>query len=159
MDFIDKNAESVLTQQDMTTLPCHVLSLVLTREETRACALTKFNVALAWSRAQQTRTRASDGQQRDLRQIFSPFLDVIPFGLIPASTLMREVKPLDVVPDQVLMAALAYQADPDSVAAPLHPGSRRPSGRIYTDDESIGSSSDLQEELSKLTLTVKTNAI
>ena len=152
MDFIDKNAESVLTQAELTQLPCHVLSLVFSREDIRASALTKFNAALAWSRAQQL----NKCHEKDLREIFSPFLDVIQFNLIPANALMKEVKPLDIVPDQVLMAALAYQADPDSVPPP-NPGSRRPSGRICTDEESIGSTSDLQEEMNRLA--VKANAI
>lgn len=150
MDFIDKNAESVLIQQQLTELPRHVLSLVLTRDDVHASALTKFNAALAWSRAQ---LRKDPNQ--DLAEIFSPFVDVIQFDAIPASVLMREVKPMSLVPDNIIMGALAYQADPESIPPP-NPGSRRPSGRnlCTTDEESIGSTTDLQEEMNKLSVKI-----
>ena len=144
MDFIDKNAESVLIQHELTELPEHVLHLILSREDIRACANTKFNAALAWSRAQLRKD-----PNKDLGEIFAPFVDVVRFDEIPAMVLMKEVKPLNVIPDNVLMGALAYQADPDCVAQST--SQRRPSGRLC-DNESIGSATDLQDDLNKLSV-------
>lgn len=53
--------------------------------------------------------------EAELREVMGNFLECIELYKIPAGVIMREVHPLGVVPDHVIMNALAYQADPSSV--------------------------------------------
>lgn len=46
------------------------------------------------------------------------FTKYISFHLLPTPVLMREVRHLNIISDQQLMAALAYQADPASLSPP-----------------------------------------
>lgn len=50
-----------------------------------------------------------------LKDTMSNFLEFVEFHKIPAGVIMKEVHPLLVVPDHIIMNALAYQADPSSV--------------------------------------------
>ncbi|KAJ6225857.1 hypothetical protein RDWZM_004402 [Blomia tropicalis] len=88
-----------------------IFRLILSREELKADELTKFQAALHWS---QRSCDASCGTV-DLRDVMANFLECIEFYKIPASVLMREVHPVGVVPDHIIMNALAFQADPSSV--------------------------------------------
>ena len=45
----------------------------------------------------------------DLKEVVKNFLDYIKFHLVPASVLMKDVHPLAIVPDHIIMNALAYQ--------------------------------------------------
>ncbi|XP_003725284.1 serine-enriched protein [Strongylocentrotus purpuratus] len=110
LEFVDINAESVLRLPAFTALPNHVARLILSRDELQADELTKFQAALAWSRAYMEKHPSSK-----LRDVMTPFIDSISFHLIPATTLMQSVKPTGAVPDQKIMTALAYQADPSSI--------------------------------------------
>lgn len=91
-------------------LPQHVVCLILSREELRADELVKFHAALHWSQHY-----CENEPNAELRETFFTFLEYIEFYKIPASILMREVHPLGVIPDHVIMNALAFQADPSSV--------------------------------------------
>lgn len=95
----------MLSLGSFALLPEHVVRLILSREELKADELTKFQAALHWSQ------RYCDGSPgaADLRDIMSNFLECIEFYKIPASVLMREVHPLGVVPDNIVMNALAFQ--------------------------------------------------
>ena len=57
----------------------------------------------------------------------NPLVENIAFHKIPVMELMRDVRPLHVVPDSRIMTALAFQADPNAVeAVDLQPKSRQP---------------------------------
>lgn len=103
---MDKHGNEVLSLGSFALLPEHVVRLILSREELKADELTKFQAALHWS---QRSCDASCGTL-DLRDVMSNFLECIEFYKIPATVLMREVHPLGVVPDSIIMNSLAYQA-------------------------------------------------
>ena len=105
LEFVDKHGNEVLSLGSFALLPEHVVRLILSREELKADELTKFQAALHWS---QRSCEASCGTL-DLRDVIANFLECIEFYKIPASVLMREVHPLGVVPDHVIMNALAFQ--------------------------------------------------
>ncbi|UYV81643.1 hypothetical protein LAZ67_20001774 [Cordylochernes scorpioides] len=109
LEYVDHHGNEVLSLGSFALLPEHVVRLILSREELRADELTKFQAAVFWSR------RASEKSPQSLRETVASFLECIEFFRIPAGVLMREVRPLGLVPDNVLMDALAYQADPASV--------------------------------------------
>ncbi|CAL1283912.1 unnamed protein product [Larinioides sclopetarius] len=110
LEFVDSHGDDVLSLGSFALLPEHVVRLILSREELQADELTKFQAAAHWSR------RFCDSEPgADLREVMSNFLECIEFYKIPAGVLMREVHPVGVVPDHVIMNALAYQADPSSV--------------------------------------------
>ena len=106
LEFVDKHGNEVLSLGSFALLPEHVVRLILSREELKADELTKFQAALHWS---QRSCDASCGTI-DLRDVMANFLECIEFYKIPASVLMREVHPLGVVPDHIIMNALAFQA-------------------------------------------------
>ncbi len=107
LEFVDNHGNEVLSLGSFALLPEHVVRLILSREELKADELTKFHAALHWSQ------RYCDGSPgaADLRDVMSNFLECIEFYKIPASVLMREVHPLGVVPDHVIMNALAFQVN------------------------------------------------
>ncbi|KAG8194650.1 hypothetical protein JTE90_003122 [Oedothorax gibbosus] len=110
LEFVDSHGDDVLSLGSFALLPEHVVRLILSREELQADELTKFQAAAHWSR------RFCDSEpSADLRETMANFLECIEFYKIPAGVMMREVHPLGVVPDHVIMNALAYQADPSSV--------------------------------------------
>ena len=105
LEFVDKHGNEVLSLGSFALLPEHVVRLILSREELKADELTKFQAALHWS---QRSCDASCGTV-DLRDVMANFLECIEFYKIPASVLMREVHPVGVVPDHIIMNALAFQ--------------------------------------------------
>ena len=82
-------------------LPEHVVRLILSKAD----ELIKFYAAFSWSQ------RYCDGSPAtaDSRDMMLGFFECIEFYKIPATVLMREVHPLGVVPDHVIMNALAFQ--------------------------------------------------
>ncbi|XP_022244939.1 serine-enriched protein-like [Limulus polyphemus] len=110
LEFVDNHGNEVLSLGSFALLPLHVVRLILSREELRADELTKFQAAMHWSK------RYCDNMvSSNLRDTMANFIECIEFYKIPASVLMKEVHPLGVIPDHVIMNALAYQADPSSV--------------------------------------------
>uniref|UniRef100_T1JKK2 BTB domain-containing protein n=1 Tax=Strigamia maritima TaxID=126957 RepID=T1JKK2_STRMM len=110
LEFVDIHGNEVLSLGSFTLLPQHVVRLILSRDELKAEELTKFHASLMWSK------KFCDTQSGlSLCEVMANFLEFISFHKIPASQLMKEVHPLLVVPDQIIMNALAYQADPTSV--------------------------------------------
>lgn len=110
LEFVDLNGDEVLGLGSFALLPQHVVRLILSRDELKADELTKFQAAVHWSK------RYCDVvPSTDLRDVMSNFLECIEFYKIPAGVLMRDVHPLSVVPDHIIMNALAFQADPSSV--------------------------------------------
>lgn len=108
---MDHHGNEVLSLGSFALLPEHVVRLILSREQLNADELVKFQAALHWS---QRYCDASPGTS-DLREVIGNFFECIEFYRIPATVLMREVHPLSVVPDTVMMNALAFQADPAAV--------------------------------------------
>ena len=106
LEFVDKHGNEVLSLGSFALLPEHVVRLILSREELKADELHKFQAALHWSQRY-----CDGGPGSDLRDVMSNFLECIEFYKIPASVLMREVHPLGVVPDHVIMNALAFQVN------------------------------------------------
>ena len=110
LEFVDMNAESILSLGAFSTLPQHVVRIVLSREELQAPETKKFEAAYRWCLHYN-----DDHPDVSIKNAFEPFVDVIDFCLIPANSLMKNVKPAAVVDDGVILTALAYQADPKSV--------------------------------------------
>ena len=110
LEYIDKHGEEVLALAAFATLPQHVVTLILEREELKASELTKFNAAHAWAVA-----CCKNNPGTSLKVAMSPLVNGIAFYKIPALKLMRQIRPLNVVPEEKIMLALAYHADPSSV--------------------------------------------
>ncbi|KAM7345455.1 speckle type BTB/POZ protein [Cochliomyia hominivorax] len=121
LEFVDEHGNEVLNLGSFTLLPQHVVRLILAREELRADEFTKFQAALMWSK------KYNDNNPNiDMKEILGNFLEYIQFHKIPANVLMREIHPLGLVPYSIIMNALAYQADPESIdPGKLSPNSSR----------------------------------
>ena len=110
LEFVDVHADSILSLGAFTSLPQHVVRIVLSRDELQTTQNKKFEAAYRWC------LHFTEGaDQADLKTTFEPFVDVIDFRLIPATLLMKNVKPAGVVDDSIILTALAFQADPKSV--------------------------------------------
>ncbi|XP_014294125.1 serine-enriched protein isoform X2 [Halyomorpha halys] len=118
LEFVDEHGNEVLNLGSFTLLPQHVVRLILAREELRADEFTKFQAALMWSKKY-----CDSNPNIVLKDVIGNFLEYIQFHKIPANVLMREIHPLGIVPYSIIMNALAYQADPNSV----DPGKLSPS--------------------------------
>ena len=110
LEFVDANAESILSLGAFSTLPQHVVRIVLSRDELQTSETKKFEAAYRWCLHYN-----DDHPDVSIKNAFEPFVDVIDFCLIPANSLMKSVKPATVVDDAVILTALAYQADPKSI--------------------------------------------
>merc|ERR1712136_156380 len=150
LEFVDEHGNEVLNLGSFTLLPQHVVRLVLCRDELKADEFTKFQAALMWSKKY-----CDSNPNIDLKEVLSNFLEFIRFHQIPANVLMREIHPLGLVPDHLIMNALAYQADPSCVdPAKLSPtpprgGRRRSQARSMSVQSSLdpyGSSTTLNSE-------------
>ena len=109
-EFVDQNAETILSLGVFATLPQHVVRIVLGREDLQASETTKFEAALRWCCHY-----CDDHAEVTLKEAFEPFADVIDYYMIPAKLLMQRVKAAQVIDDSVILTALAYQADPKSI--------------------------------------------
>ncbi|XP_026681095.1 serine-enriched protein [Diaphorina citri] len=110
LEFVDEHGNEVLNLGSFTLLPQHVVRLILARDELRADEFTKFQAALMWSKKY-----CDNNSNITLKETIGNFIEYIQFHKIPANVLMREVHPLGLVPYNIIMTALAYQADPTSV--------------------------------------------
>ncbi len=109
LEFVDVHAENILSLGAFTSLPQHVVRIVLSREELQTTQIKKFEAAYRWC------LHSTEGEQANIKSTFEPFVDVIDFRLIPATVLMKNVKPARVIDDAIILTALAFQADPKSV--------------------------------------------
>ena len=109
-EFVDQNAETILSLGAFATLPQHVVRIVLGRDDLQASETTKFEAALRWSYRY-----CDEHSDVSLKEAFEPFAEVIDYHMIPAKVLMQRVKPALVVDDSVILTALAFQADPKSI--------------------------------------------
>ncbi|XP_002740064.1 serine-enriched protein-like [Saccoglossus kowalevskii] len=110
LEYVDVNGDEVLNLPAFATLPEHVVRLVLSRDELCANELSKFRAAISWA----TRN-CQKNPHITLKESMAVFVEYISFYHIPTLALMREVRSCGAVPDQIIMNALAYQADPSSV--------------------------------------------
>ena len=109
-EFVDVNAEKILSLGAFQQLPQHVVRIVLGRDELQAREVTKFNAAYRW-----TLRYVEEHSEVSMMEGFEPFVDVIDFVGIPAKELMQNVRRAEVVEDRVILNALATQADPTNV--------------------------------------------
>ncbi|CAG9767381.1 unnamed protein product [Ceutorhynchus assimilis] len=110
LEFVDEHGNEVLNLGSFTLLPQHVVRLILARDELQADEFTKFQAALMWGKKY-----CDNNPTTSLKEVIGNFLEYIQFHKIPANVLMREIHPLGLVPYSIIMNALAYQADPNSV--------------------------------------------
>ena len=110
LEFVDEHAEEVLGLRCLSTVPKQVMMLVLDRDESSAGESVKFEAALRWCKLHHF-----NHPNIPLKTIFEPFARLIEFHRIPASDLMQKVKKSGLVEERVIVNALAYQADPESV--------------------------------------------
>lgn len=113
LDFVDLNAEAILSLEDFANLPQHIVRLVLGREELGASEIMKFEAAYQWALRY-----CRSFPETDIKVAFEPFVDVINYSRIPTRQLMQRVKKAGVVDDNHILTALAFQADPSSVLPP-----------------------------------------
>jgi hypothetical protein len=118
-EFVDRNAEKILSLGAFQQLPQHVVRIVLGREELQAMEVTKFNAAYRW-----VLRYVEERQGETVKEVFEPFVDVINFAGIPARDLMQNVRKAEVVEDRVILNALATQADPSSATEVGRQGGR-----------------------------------
>jgi hypothetical protein len=118
-EFVDGNAEKILSLGAFQQLPQHVVRIVLGREELQALEVTKFNAAYRW-----TLRYVEERSAETPKEVFEPFVDVINFARIPARDLMQNVRRAEVVEDRVILNALATQADPSSSSEGARQGTR-----------------------------------
>eukprot|EP00911_Craspedida_sp_UC1_P002705 UC1_evm1s1986 len=142
LEYCENAAEEVLQLPELTDLPQHVMRLLLARE-LRAPEIHKFEAALRWSRAHAA-ANPSAGGGRPLKDIMAPLIEWVAFYKVDAAALMRIVKPSLTVSDEIIMTALAYQADPSSVDPEdmrLYPGNHRYSSAGNSIISGVGNSS------------------
>ena len=108
LEFIDSNAEQILSLEGFSTLSQHVATLVFGREQLQVSSFSKFQAALSWCLHHLL-------PNHSLEETFAPFVDFVALHEIPAMQLMTVVKPSGAVSQELILNALAYQADPDSV--------------------------------------------
>ncbi|KAK3731854.1 hypothetical protein QZH41_020212 [Actinostola sp. cb2023] len=111
LEFTAIHAREVLGRVPFCTLPRHVVRLILARKDLDATESEKFTAVLTWGHAY-----CDKYADISLKAALEPLVDCIVFYKIPTMQLMQEVRQMDIVPDHVLMKALAYQADPMSVS-------------------------------------------
>lgn len=110
LEFVEEHGEVVLTLASFSYLPQHIVRIILGRDDLQASETTKFEAAFRWCLQY-----LSENPDKELKTAFEPFVSKIKFYRIPAGHLMKNVKPAEVVDDTVILTALAYQADPQSV--------------------------------------------
>jgi hypothetical protein len=110
LEFTATHAREILGLVPFCHLPQHIVRLILSRKDLNATEWEKFTAVLAWGNAY-----CDSHSNTNLQKAVEPLIDCIVFYKIPTMQLMQEVRRIDVVPDHVLMKALAYQADPMSV--------------------------------------------
>lgn len=112
MEFVDSHGDEVLQLPEFVHLPRHVVELILAREELKATDLNKYRAVERWAT-----NFVTSNYGATLPVVMAPFLQYVQFHLVPTNVLMKEIRPLGLVPESLLLTALAYQADPLSVTA------------------------------------------
>ena len=142
LEYIDKQGDEVLSLAAFATLPQHVVTLILEREDLKASELTKFNAAHMWAVS-----HCKKNPKTSLQEAMAPLVTGIAFYKIPAMKLMKDIRPLNVVPNEVIMLALAYHADPNSVdVAQLNPRKLRTSSSTPQTDAHLSVIDQLSRE-------------
>ena len=134
-EFVDRNAEKILSLGAFQQLPQHVVRIVLGREDLAATEVTKFNAAYRWALRY-----TEEHPETKIANIFEPFVDVIDFVGIPAKELMQNVRRAEVVQDKIILNALAVQADPSIVGESQPPHRLRKACTVPSEMDSRGPS-------------------
>ena len=108
LEFIDNNAEEIVSLEGFSNLSQHVVTLVFGREQLQVSPFSKFQAALSWCHKHKL-------PNQSLSETYSPFVDYVALHEIPAMQLMTVVKPSGAVRQELILNALAFQADPESV--------------------------------------------
>uniref|UniRef100_A0A914W6K0 BACK domain-containing protein n=1 Tax=Plectus sambesii TaxID=2011161 RepID=A0A914W6K0_9BILA len=158
LEFIDRRAEQILALGDFVHLPEHIVQLIISRDDLNASELTKYRAVERWTlnavQSSSFSSSSSSGQPLCQLTLLRRFAQHIAFHEIPASVLMAEIRPLQIVPDAELMAALAFQADPTSLP-PKEGFARTPKSQrrltvcfspITFDNRSLSTATALAEE-------------
>lgn len=111
LDFVDQHGDDVLQLSEFVHLPRHVVELILSREELDATDLNKYRAAEKWCRHY-----VLYHPTENVRSVMNQFTKYISFHTIPTHILMKEIRPQNIISDDILMSSIAYQADPDSVS-------------------------------------------
>jgi len=149
LEFVDDHGNEVLNLGSFALLPLHVVRLILIREELKADEFSKFQAALMWSK------KHSDNTGQPVKEIMLPLLGFIQFHMIPANILMSEIYGLNLVPADILMTALAFQADPSSVVFSKSPKHKK---RVQVSIRSDGKGS-LEKYCSSTTLSSTSSSL
>ncbi|XP_064595879.1 serine-enriched protein-like [Liolophura sinensis] len=104
LEFISNRAEAVLCMPEFESLPKSTVVMILLRRDLRASEETKWTAALQWSR-RHCQKRSNSYFRRTVR-IFAHNVNFIE---LPKYVLENEVRPLGVIPDDVIMEAFAQQ--------------------------------------------------
>jgi len=123
MDFLTENAQDILQSSSFQYIPQRTALAVLSRSYLRATEDTKWKAALAW-----TRQNSAARDNRCLRKSITQFLPHIDFKAIPIRTLQQEIRPLSIVPEDVINAACHHQLQSRLVVgqeAPVKPVRRK----------------------------------
>jgi BTB/POZ domain-containing protein 9 len=110
LEFIDTNAAEILLSQQFLQLSENMVHLVLKRESSADLPeIMKVKAAFAWGELH------SKPSGPDFKSLVTPLLKHIKLHLIDPQDIMKILVPSGIFDMDKLMAALAYQVDPQSV--------------------------------------------
>ena len=106
LNFVDEKGNTVLQLGAIVKIPEEMLKSIIQRDTLQADEFIKFQAALMWSKAN------CCGKSLIFRKLIRSFSEIIKFEFIPCDVLIKEIYPLKVVSNVVIIKALAHQADP-----------------------------------------------
>ncbi len=104
VDFISSNLEKILLGGSTVVLSQPQLVELLHIEHRSLSELSKFHVALIWTKAHMHNKSSSDA----LNSFFAPFLDCLKLTKIPIQNLVEDVRKSKAVPERLLAHACAH---------------------------------------------------
>ncbi|KAG9509406.1 hypothetical protein GZH46_02077, partial [Fragariocoptes setiger] len=113
LEFVDQHANEVFRLNAFGLLPEHVVRLILARDSLKADELIKFNGVYTWCEHY-----CRQYELTNMADVMANFLEFIEFHKIPTHALVKDIHPTGLVPDTLVMSALAHQADPTTIEAP-----------------------------------------
>lgn len=105
---MDNHADEIFKLNAFGLLPEHVVRLILAREGLKADEEVKYNGVYTWCEHY-----CRSYELTNISDVMKNFLDLIQFHKIPINVLLSEIYPTHIVPDNIFLSALAYQADPE----------------------------------------------
>lgn len=104
LEFVDTHANEVFKLNAFGLLPEHVVRLILARDNLVADELIKYNAVYTWCEHY-----CRQFELTSIADVMINFIDFIQLHKIPTNVLITEIYPARVVPDVILMRALAHQ--------------------------------------------------